>query len=130
MADDAAAGVGNDRWQAQFPADRLGRYYYTVEAWVDRFVSWRRDFGKRVQAGQEVSVELLIGAELVAAASRRARGADAKQLQEWNKFLRQGDRAQERARIQLVLSDELPTWPNATLTARWRDAMRKNWRCG
>jgi starch synthase (maltosyl-transferring) len=115
--------LGNDRWQAQFPADRLGRYYYTVEAWVDRFVSWRRDFGKRVQAGQEVSVELLIGAELVAAASRRARGADAKQLQEWNKFLRQGDRAQERARIQLVLSDEFAhlaeRYPDRTLARRY-----------
>src|SRR5262245_26468855 len=119
--------LGNDRWQAQFPAERLGRYYYTVEAWVDRFVSWRRDFGKRVEAGQEVSVELLIGAELVAAASRRARGADAKQLQEWSKFLRQGDRAQERARIQLVLSDEFAhlaeRYPDRTLAQRYEREM-------
>ena len=115
--------LGNDRWQARFPAERLGRYYYTVEAWVDRFVSWQRDFGKRVQAGQEVSVELLIGAELVAAASRRARGADAKQLQEWNKFLRQDDRAHAQARIQLVLSDEfallVERYPDRTLARRY-----------
>ena len=115
--------LANDRWQAQFPAERLGRYYYTVEAWVDRFVSWRRDFVKRVQAGQEVSVELLIGAELVAAAGRRARGADAKQLQEWNKFLRQDDPAQARARIQLVLSDEfallVERYPDRTLAIRY-----------
>jgi len=115
--------LGNDRWQARFPAERLGRYYYTVEAWVDRFVSWQRDFVKRVQAGQEVSVELLIGAELVAAASRRARGADAKQLQEWNKFLRQGDRAHAQARIQLVLSDEFAhlaeSYPDRTLARRY-----------
>ena len=33
---------------------------------MDRFVSWRRDFAKRVEAGQDLTVELLIGAELVA----------------------------------------------------------------
>ena len=113
----------NDRWRAQFPAEQLGRYYYTVEAWVDRFVSWRRDFAKRVQAEQDVSVELMIGAELIAEASRRARGADAKQLREWSKFLRQEDTAQAGTRTQLVLSDEftqlVERYPDRTLAVRY-----------
>jgi starch synthase (maltosyl-transferring) len=113
----------NDRWRAQFPAGRLGRYYYTVEARVDRFVSWRRDFAKRVQAAQDVRVELLIGAELVAEAGRRARGADAKQLREWSKFLRQKDAAQVDARTRLVLSGEflllVERYPDRTLAVRY-----------
>ena len=64
--------LGNDRWRGSFRVTELGRYYYTVQAWVDHFKSWARDLGKRVQAGQDVAVELLIGAELVEAASRRA----------------------------------------------------------
>ncbi len=113
----------NDHWQAQFPALRLGRYSYTVEAWVDRFVSWRRDFAKRVQAAQDVRVEFLIGAELVTDASRRARGTDAKQLREWSKFLRQKDTSHLEARTQMVLSDEfallVERYPDRTLAVRY-----------
>ena len=64
--------LGNDRWRASFRVTELGRYLYTVQAWVDHFKTWARDLGKRVEAGQDVSVELLIGAEMVEAASRRA----------------------------------------------------------
>src|SRR5438270_11436948 len=33
--------IGNDRWRAEFAVDRLGRYKYTVAAWVDPFKTWR-----------------------------------------------------------------------------------------
>ncbi len=55
----------NDCWQGEFQVTQLGRYVYTVMGWVDRFGTWQRDFAKRVAAGQNVSVELLIGAELL-----------------------------------------------------------------
>ena len=59
--------VDNDRWQAAFSVDALGRYEYTVEAWIDRFASWRQDLSKKAGAGQDVSLELTEGAALVAA---------------------------------------------------------------
>src|SRR5262244_1270737 len=31
------APLGNDRWQGRFTVAQLGRYYYTVQAWVDPF---------------------------------------------------------------------------------------------
>ena len=31
----------NDRWVARFRPDRVGRWRYTIEAWTDRFESWR-----------------------------------------------------------------------------------------
>ena len=52
----------NDRWRGTFTVQEIGRYRYTVCAWVDRFKSWSRDLAKRVQAGQDVTVDLLIGA--------------------------------------------------------------------
>ena len=73
----------NDRWQATFPVATIGRYLYTLEGWVDRFLSWRRDLSKRIDAGQDVSIELVAGAELVAAAAARASGPDQRQLREW-----------------------------------------------
>ncbi len=63
--------VGNDRWEAGCSLDVVGRVEYTCEAWVDHFRSWHRDLKKRVAAGQEVRVDLEIGAQLVAAAAQR-----------------------------------------------------------
>ncbi len=89
--------LGNDRWRASFRVTELGRYYYTVQAWVDHFKSWARDLGKRVQAGQDVAVELLIGAELVEAASRRAPAPHSGWLASFAEGLRAGgpDAAQQ-----------------------------------
>ncbi|MDQ3449066.1 MAG: alpha-1,4-glucan--maltose-1-phosphate maltosyltransferase [Chloroflexota bacterium] len=68
---------GNDRWAGSFTVGRPGRYLYTVEGWVDRFRSWARDLRRRVEAGQDLAVDLQIGAELVAAAEARAGGRTA-----------------------------------------------------
>ncbi len=63
---------GNDRWVGSFTVERPGRYLYTVEGRVDRFRSWTRDLRRRIEAGQDLAVDLLIGAELVDAAAARA----------------------------------------------------------
>jgi starch synthase (maltosyl-transferring) len=75
--------AGNDRWQAVFVVGELGRYEYTVEAWIDRFASWRHDLSKKVGAGQEVSSELVEGAALITSALDRhpAGAADAPVLE-------------------------------------------------
>ncbi len=62
----------NDRWQAQIKVSRLGRWEYTIEAWIDDFASWQRDLEKRVNAAQDVAVDLLIGLNLVEEAAKRA----------------------------------------------------------
>ena len=41
-------------------------------AWVDHFKTWSRDLAKRVEANQDVAIDLLIGAEMVAAAGKHA----------------------------------------------------------
>ncbi|HVL32483.1 MAG TPA: maltotransferase domain-containing protein, partial [Actinomycetota bacterium] len=53
---------------------------YTVRAWVDRFGTWQRDLRKRVEAGQDVSVELMIGAALIEHAARAAKGNEGRAL--------------------------------------------------
>jgi starch synthase (maltosyl-transferring) len=68
----------NDRWTGQFPVTELGRYVFTLEGWVDHFETWSRQLQKRIQAGQDVTVELEVGAgmlEQTAAAAGRAQGA-------------------------------------------------------
>ncbi|MBV8897991.1 MAG: DUF3416 domain-containing protein, partial [Acidobacteriaceae bacterium] len=43
----------NDRWVAEFPVTDLGRYRYTVHAWIDHWETWRRDLLKRIQANTD-----------------------------------------------------------------------------
>ncbi|MEO6350695.1 MAG: alpha-1,4-glucan--maltose-1-phosphate maltosyltransferase [Candidatus Limnocylindrales bacterium] len=72
--------LGNDAWRATFPLPKVGRYEYSVSAWVDRFRTWQHDLAKRVQAGQDVTVDLQIGAQLVKETSDRATGGDSTHL--------------------------------------------------
>ena len=70
----------NDGWRASFAVEEIGRYRYTVVAWVDHFTTWARDLAKRLAAGQDVATDLLVGAGLVEAAAARATGPDAARL--------------------------------------------------
>jgi starch synthase (maltosyl-transferring) len=73
--------LGNDRWRASFEVAVPGRCRYTLEAWVDPYRTWRHDLRRRVDAGQDVAVDLQIGAALIDDAARRASGTDARHLQ-------------------------------------------------
>ncbi len=72
--------LGNDRWRGRFVVTEAGRYSYMLQAWVDRFGSWRADLLKKFEAGQDVSVELLGGADLLEETAKKAPGADARKL--------------------------------------------------
>jgi starch synthase (maltosyl-transferring) len=62
--------LGNDAWAGSFPVDRGGRWQFVVDAWVDRFASWRWELQRKVDAGQEdLSGELAEGAALLGADS-------------------------------------------------------------
>jgi starch synthase (maltosyl-transferring) len=106
--------LGNDRWRGEFSVARLGRYHYTLEAWVDHFHTWRRVLAKKVEAGQDVTVELLIGAGLIEEASRQASGADAKTLKDLGAALQADRPSDPSGRIRIALADDL-----ALLMARY-----------
>lgn len=80
--------LGNDRWRGSFRVTELGRYRYTIEGWSDRFQTWRSELLKRVAAGQDVRIELLIGAELIEEAAARATVEDASILRDWARRIR------------------------------------------
>jgi starch synthase (maltosyl-transferring) len=46
----------NDCWRGEFRVTAVGVYFYTLQAWVDRFTSWREGFRKKVEANQDVKV--------------------------------------------------------------------------
>jgi starch synthase (maltosyl-transferring) len=114
--------LDNDRWQGSFNVATLGRYEYSVEAWIDRFASWRQDLSKKAGAGQDVSLELLEGATLVGAAiDRTADAAGSERLAATLAALQSGDDLAPR--IAAALSDELATFmatrPDRSQAARY-----------
>lgn len=78
----------NDRWHGSFTVLELGRYEYTLQSWIDHFASWQSGFIKKVDAGQDISVDILIGAKLVEYAAGRAAKDDALKLEKYAASMR------------------------------------------
>jgi starch synthase (maltosyl-transferring) len=118
--------TGNDRWQADFLVSEMGTYEYSLEAWVDEFVTWQLDLAKRVDASQDVSVNLRVGAALVVEAAARADGADADQLQHWADVMESDQKVVRR--IELALSEDLREvvgrFPDRSHAVRYRHDLK------
>ncbi|HEU5360336.1 MAG TPA: alpha-1,4-glucan--maltose-1-phosphate maltosyltransferase, partial [Candidatus Deferrimicrobiaceae bacterium] len=99
--------LGNDRWSGSFSVTSLGRAAYTLTAWVDRFRSWRRDLKKKAEAGQDVRVDLLVGAKLVEEAAERAKGPDREALREAADALKVKKEAESAAAVSRALDEGL-----------------------
>ena len=93
--------LGNDRWRGEFSVETLGQYHYTVQGWIDRFQTWRNDLAKRIAAGQDVHIELLMGTGLIEEAAAQATCDDAGVLREWGRRLRDAQDKPEGAAIAL-----------------------------
>src|SRR5690606_1011644 len=50
--------LGNDAWEAQIFPRKLGRYVFTVRAWVDAWRSFRSQLQKKHAAGVDVALEV------------------------------------------------------------------------
>ncbi|MDB5817480.1 MAG: alpha,4-glucan--maltose-phosphate maltosyltransferase [Rhizobacter sp.] len=79
----------NDVWEASFTPPVIGRYVYTVVAWVDPFESWRREMARRVDA-DDIRIASRVGAHEIEAASARADEADRAALADWARYLKAG----------------------------------------
>jgi starch synthase (maltosyl-transferring) len=81
----------NDRWEASFLVEETGRYQYTIEGWADPFKSWRRDLEKRIAADQDITVDLLIGADIVESTALNASSREATRIRRYVAMLRGED---------------------------------------
>jgi starch synthase (maltosyl-transferring) len=86
--------LGNDLYTASFVVDELGMWRFTVQAWIDHFDTWYSDLRKRIDGQpdplhpdavttpQNIPLALRSGALLLEETAARAKGADAKLLQQ------------------------------------------------
>ncbi len=109
-----------DRVEGSFVPDKIGRWEFTVEAWPDAFESWRSGLSKKVEAGLDVSLELLEGAQLVEEAAGRASGKKSAALKEAAEEL-SDEEVSARKRVEVALAATLqkliaPHFDPATVT--------------
>jgi starch synthase (maltosyl-transferring) len=112
----------NDHWKAEFQVSRLGRYRYTIEAFVDAFRSWRNDLSKKIEAEADTDIDYLIGAQLIGDAVRRALQSDAEKLRRRQDTLLNAHSTGSEKR-QLALDQELAEimfhYPNRQLAVQY-----------
>ncbi|MBN2573635.1 MAG: alpha-1,4-glucan--maltose-1-phosphate maltosyltransferase [Deltaproteobacteria bacterium] len=111
---------GNDLWQAACELSAIGRWSYTVEAWVDAFATWRWGIERKAGAGVDVSVEMLDGARLVREAAARAAGDDRAWLEERSRRLAEPSPLAERvaAALDAQLSLLMRRYPDRSQATR------------
>lgn len=97
----------NDHWTASFIPEKEGFYEYTVLGYIDHFITWRDGLKKKFEAKQNVSVELLIGADMMDATAGRAEGKDAEQLRKWAQQLRENHENNMAESVRLALEEEV-----------------------
>jgi starch synthase (maltosyl-transferring) len=71
------AHVNGVRWEAAFTVETAGRWEWTIEAWTDRFATWRDELQRKHAAGQEeLAGEISEGVVLLEDAANRAESGD------------------------------------------------------
>ncbi|MUP47323.1 alpha-1,4-glucan--maltose-1-phosphate maltosyltransferase [Gramella sp. BOM4] len=55
----------NDGWEGNFTVDKQGDYLFYIQGWEDHGLNWRHGIIKKIEDGQQVSSELLEGAEIL-----------------------------------------------------------------
>ncbi|TAK46451.1 MAG: alpha-1,4-glucan--maltose-1-phosphate maltosyltransferase [Betaproteobacteria bacterium] len=112
--------LGNDLWRASFPLEALGRYRYTVTAWVDHFLTWRTEFARRTEA-EDLRVAARVGAAQIAQIAARASGKARRRLADWAQALRAAEAIE--ALRPVALDEELAAlaskYPDRGLAVHW-----------
>lgn len=109
----------NDRWRGAFTVSAVGLYCYTLLGWVDHFKSWARDLRKRVDAGQDVAIDLVIGAQYVEAAVKYSSGQVAQTLNSYAKTLRDGGDTAIQQALSLELAELMYNHAERAFAARY-----------
>ncbi len=110
----------NDRWRSGFPVRELGRYHFTIDAWVDHWETWLRDLRKRIDAKSDSPLDYRIGAELIGQAAERAENQDRANLEKQSKLLQSehNSDARQTAALQSELNELMQRYPDRRLATR------------
>jgi starch synthase (maltosyl-transferring) len=113
--------IEDDRWRGEFLVEAIGVYHYTVIGWIDHFKTWQNDLKKRVDAGHDLKVDILIGAKYVEEASKRASNEDRKKLIRIAAALKRGEGGERILFVALgeELTELMQKYPDKTFATSY-----------
>ncbi len=117
--------IVNDRFRGDFTVTEMGLYYYTIEGWVDNFMTWLSRLKKRIEAGQIDEVDLLIGAEMIESAAKLAGGSDHARLCQAVEMLKRRDFLSDKRQLsrigkfERVISRLMGRYPDRSKVTRY-----------
>jgi len=95
--------LGNDRWAADLPLERVGRYLFAIEAWRDEFAIYRIELQKKHETGLPVALELKESEAILFHALGRAGGEAAARLEKIAERLKAAD---DPGRLAILLAEQ------------------------
>jgi len=98
--------IGNDRWWAEFPLQRIGRHEFMIEAWRDPFAIFRYELVKKNDAKLDLKLEAQEGLNLLKAALARNDGDVATRLQ---RLVSAMETADDASRVRVLLDKDTST---------------------
>jgi starch synthase (maltosyl-transferring) len=70
----------NDRWDGSLTVDAVGPHELVIEAWRDRFATWRHDVEIKAAAGDDLDLELEEGARILESLADRVGARERKRV--------------------------------------------------
>ncbi|MGB3802001.1 MAG: alpha-1,4-glucan--maltose-1-phosphate maltosyltransferase [Lewinella sp.] len=93
----------NDLWEGSFKVSEQGFYDYRLVAWIDHLKTWHSGFKKKEADGQDMGVELQIGANFLSEKADKLDGDDKHRVTEAIQRLGGDD---QRESVAYVLGDD------------------------
>lgn len=112
----------NDEWLCDFAVDKQGAYSYTVKAWVDHYKTWSAGLRKKVEAKQDVKIDLIIGSKLIEAAASRAETADGGIMKKYTEKVRTSHTAAWEGTIEALMQK----YPDPELISEYKRELKVN----
>jgi starch synthase (maltosyl-transferring) len=100
--------ICNDEWKGQFKVTCNTRYEYTIEAYTERFLSWRDELEKKSGSIEDLKSELLEGTAIIQVSADLASEEDKTYLYDFiNKVKSLKEIEEQKLLITKALSDEM-----------------------
>ncbi|MCD6062473.1 MAG: alpha,4-glucan--maltose-phosphate maltosyltransferase [Flavipsychrobacter sp.] len=96
--------INNDRWEFKLVPEKAVFYQFQVLAWIDHFATWKKGLLKKIAAGQDVPIELEIGANIISEAAGSAKAKEKITLQKWAAQIKG---ASTEAAVEIVTDQQL-----------------------
>ncbi|MFC1576847.1 alpha-1,4-glucan--maltose-1-phosphate maltosyltransferase [Candidatus Omnitrophota bacterium] len=72
--------IAQDTWEAEFSVTEISIYSYTIRGWINSFDTWKKCLKKKIDANQDVSVDITVGLQHIENVVKEISGKDAKKL--------------------------------------------------